>query len=314
MPGISVDLFPFDEIERMHGRNVMNDMLIKTVKETTPDLVFFFLYEDEFSTETVDKITRHTKTFNWFADDHWRFEIFSRHWAPHFTLVGTTDWSAIDRYEKAGVANVIATQWACNHHVYRPEEIERDLDVTFVGQVHGKRKEIVARAARAGISIQTWGAGWATGRLTQAEMIRVFSRSRINLNFSEGSAPRALLRRIRFVVTEGRHLVPPGSMRTRFNALRAREHPQIKGRTFEIPGCRALLLTEPAEGLGHYYAVGEEIATFETLDELVDLCRQYLRDSSEAERVATAGYERTLREHTYEHRFQEIFSQLGFSS
>ena len=61
-----------------------------------------------------------TVTFNWFCDDHWRFDGYSRHWAPEFRWVSTTDSQAVAKYAALGYTNVIETQWACNHFLYRP--------------------------------------------------------------------------------------------------------------------------------------------------------------------------------------------------
>ncbi|MDE1971514.1 MAG: glycosyltransferase family 1 protein, partial [Patescibacteria group bacterium] len=51
--------------------------------------------------------------------------------------------------------------------------------------------------------------------------------------------------------------------------------------------------------------------------DLIEKARYYLTHESERARIARAGYERTLREHTYEKRFQELFRAMklpGYSS
>ena len=51
------------------GRDVVNPLLIKTVEQTKPDLLFTLLFTDELKKETIEYITKKTatKTFNWFA-------------------------------------------------------------------------------------------------------------------------------------------------------------------------------------------------------------------------------------------------------
>jgi spore maturation protein CgeB len=39
--------------------------------------------------------------------------------------------------------------------------------------------------------------------------------------------------------------------------------------------------------------------------------RYYLAHSEQAERVRRAGRQRALREHTWQHRFRELFAALG---
>ena len=73
------------------------------------------------------------------------------------------------------------------------------------------------------------------------------------------------------------------------------------------------MLTGRAENLEDYYAIDKEIVCFDDVDDLVEKARYFLRHEDERARIAEAGYERTLREHTYAHRFTEIFDQLGTS-
>src|SRR4051812_41548791 len=49
------------------------------VERSRPDLVFSFLFGDELSPAAIAEVTASgTTTLNWFADDHWRFEDFTR--------------------------------------------------------------------------------------------------------------------------------------------------------------------------------------------------------------------------------------------
>lgn len=86
---------------------------------------------------------------------------------------------------------------------------------------------------------------------------------------------------------------------------------QIKGRNFEVPGCGAFLLTEYVDHLEDYYEIGKEVECFRSLKELVEKIDYYLKHEEERERIAKAGYERTMREHTWEKRFNDIFKTMG---
>lgn len=312
-PGVEAELFPFDEIEAELGRAGMNRALLRRVEETEPQVVFFFFFTDEFDPDVVDRITARTITVNWFADDQWRFEIYSRGWAPHLTWVATTDEVAAYKYERAGFTNVVRTQWGCNHHTYRPLAVERDLDVAFVGQPHGDRRETIQMLRDAGMKVDAWGFGWEQGRLTQDEMIEVFSRSKVNLNLSNASratSPKQIAGL--FLRRRGPLVVPAfGKIRANLREFRSKRRDQIKGRNFEIPGCRTLLVTTRVPGLEEYFDLEREVATFESKGELLEKVRYYLDHPEEAEKVALAGYERTLRDHTYEKRFTDMFTQMG---
>lgn len=146
-------------------------------------------------------------------------------------------------------------------------------------------------------------------------MISTFSRSKINLNFSESSvlwglkpvAKVFLKRRCDGSIRMNEFREMYSSAQVLFNRRRA----QIKGRIFEVPGCGGFLLTSSADRLDQYYRVGEEIGVFEGPDDLIDKIRYYLRHDEERERIRLAGYERTLKDHTFEQRFRQLFRSMG---
>ncbi|MDP9223544.1 MAG: glycosyltransferase [Actinomycetota bacterium] len=315
--GHDILYFDFMTLLQARGRRWMNRRLFDVCHSEKPDVLFCVLFKEELEKETIQEISAHsdTVTVNWFADDHWRFENFSRHWAPHFNHVVTTASSALPKYAEIGYQGVIKSQWGCNHLRYRPLEVRREYDVTFVGQPHGDRREVVEKIRREGIDVQVWGAGWESGRLSQDEMVRVFSASKIVLNLSNASVLNAgRLARIKSGADARikRRLGRAVPHRTDGSALGVpRYHEQIKGRNFEVPGCRAFLLTGEADNLGEYYEVGREVVTFSGVDHMIEKIRRYLRDETEREAVAESGLRRTLDEHTYFHRFRDIFASMS---
>ena len=86
---------------------------------------------------------------------------------------------------------------------------------------------------------------------------------------------------------------------------------QIKGRNFEVPGCGGFLLTGNVEDLESYYEIGKEVVCFENSKDLVDKVGYYLAHDTERAQIARLGYERTLRDHTYACRFEQIFARIG---
>jgi spore maturation protein CgeB len=284
----------FDYLTLFHelGRDEMNRRLGGVARRLCPDLMFVCLTGDQLDYATIKAITDSgvTTTLNWFCDDHWRFEKFSARWASAFQWVTTTATCAVPKYERIGHRHVIKTQWACNHFQYQRLEMPLKYDLSFVGRVYGQRPQIIERLRSAGIRVNTRGLGWPEGRASQQEMVEIFNQSRINLNLSD--SPKTL---------------------NWFKRLLGRQPPpkQIKGRNFEIPGCGGFLLTDSADNLEVYYVPGREIAIFESLSDLVEQVRYYLSHETERAQIAEAGWRRTLRDHTYERRFHEIFQRVG---
>jgi len=294
---MSHDILYFDMMLMQHGRDTMNQRLLEIARREKPDLMFTVLHTNELDQSVVREISEDsdTVTLNWFCDDHWRFDDYSRYWAPCFNWVITTAPSALPKYVRLGYSSVIKSQWACNHVLHRKLDLPLKYDVTFVGQPHGNRREIIQSLRDAGINVHVWGNGWESGYLSQEEMIRVFNQSRINLSLTKAST---------------------GSQGLQY--ARAHEHrqnpDQLKGRSFGIPGCGGFQLSGSVEDLNEYYENGKEIVCYEDVDELLEKIDYYLSNENERAAIAQAGYQRTLREHTYVHRFANIFKRLGLPS
>jgi spore maturation protein CgeB len=299
--GHEVVAFDFLARERAVGRDAMNAELERMASEVRPDLAFFFLHEDQISTRTIERIGAHgIPTLNWFADDHWRYQGFSRHYARALTWSVTTDPDAVSKYTADGLgAKVLLSQWACNRYAYDRVAGALGYDVTFVGQPHGNRRDVVRAIAAAGIDVRCFGNGWEGGRVGHEEMVRIFSTSRVNLNLANSSTPNPTLRMRLGAYARGRR---PDT---------ARRPSQIKGRTFEVPGSGGFQLTDRVAHLERYFDIGREIAVFSSTDELIEQLRFWLDHAGERAAVAQAGYRRVRAEHTYDHRFAEIFATIG---
>ncbi len=327
--GHDVAYFDFPTIAQRLGRKAMNQRLLDTVRAYQPDLMFTVVWGDLLEPDTIREISHNTNTttLNWYCDDHWQFESLSKHWTPCFNWVVTTDHQTLARYQQLGYQNVIKSQWACNPQIYQNLDLPHRYDVTFVGLPHGIRRAAIQALRDAGIDVRVWGAGWPAGRLTQLQMIRVFNQSRININFSQASTngqPTSRLSRWAHRYLEKPcHKLPGGwRLAAAGRALAAKcggskNTPslptQIKGRNFEVPSCGGFLLTGHADQLSDYYRPDQEIAVFDNTHELIEKIRYYLAHEDQRAAIAHAGYQRTQHEHTYAHRFQEIFQRIGLA-
>jgi spore maturation protein CgeB len=185
---------------------------------------------------------------------------------------------ALKKYCMEGALPVHLPEGA-NPELHRPREQEKTIDVSFVGQCYGKRPETIRRLGEAGIRVEAFGYGWPGGPLSTEEMVRIYSRSRINLGFGG---------------VEG--------------------HDEIyclKGRDFEIPMSGGLYLTEYHPELETVYDLGKEIVTYRGFDELVVKIRHLLANPDEAETIRQAGFRRARKEHTWEMRFERVFTLMN---
>jgi len=77
-------------------------------------------------------------------------------------------------------------------------------------------------------------------------------------------------------------------------------------RLFEATGAGTLLITDWKQNLHEMFEPGKEIVTYRNPQECAELVRYYLEHENERREIAEAGQRRTLQEHTYYQRMQEL--------
>ncbi len=196
----------------------------------------------------------------------------------YFDLCWTSTADALKKYCAEEALPLYLPEGA-NSEIHKPYPLEKKIDVSFVGQCYGNRPEIVHRLRQNGIEVETYGYGWPNGPLSLNEMVRMYSRSKINLGFGGVSGCRDVY--------------------------------CLKGRDFEIPMSGGLYLTEYHPELEQVYAPGE-IVTYRGFDDLVGKIGLLLANSEKAEEIRKRGFERARTSHTWEMRFEKVFRLMGF--
>ena len=77
-------------------------------------------------------------------------------------------------------------------------------------------------------------------------------------------------------------------------------------RLYEATGVGAMLLTDRKDNLGELFEVGKEVVAYSSKEEAAEMIRHYTEHPEEAASIARAGQARTLREHTYARRMEEL--------
>jgi spore maturation protein CgeB len=76
-------------------------------------------------------------------------------------------------------------------------------------------------------------------------------------------------------------------------------------RLFEATGCGALLITDYKDNLNELFEIGKEVVAYRSPEECVALVKHFLHYPQDAQRIAKAGQQRTLRDHVYENRMRK---------
>lgn len=302
----------------------LQEKLLKTVQDESPSYVFFILMNYEIFPETLIKIKRTCSTINWFCDDAWRYESYTKEAAKLFTYCITVDKYSLNKYTKSGIKNVFHSQWAAFDYVNNIDfaKVSYKYDVSFIGGKNPTREWVVKYLENNDIKVTCFGAGWKNGKVSYEKMKEIFLESKINLNLSNSVAydirflkylisgtltsflkilfrrPSESFKNLKFYL---------GSIKTYFIGKKRVE--TVKARNFEIPGCGGFQLSQFALEIEDYYQIGKEISVFSNIEDLKNQINYYLMYDSSREEIRNNGYERTA-EHTYEKRINKIFKSL----
>ena len=270
---------------------LMNKAIIvqidKWMGETKADVIFTYLSGELVEPETLLAIRKHgVPLINLALNDK---EYFigkikkGRAWGArdicrYFDLCWTSTQDAAIKYCAEGALPLYLPEGA-NPDIHKPFNVDKSIDVSFVGQCYGNRAEVIHELKRRGINVEAYGTGWPNGPLSAEDMVKMYSRSKINLGF--------------------------GGVAGHWDTF------CLKGRDFEIPMSGGFYLTEDHPELSHIFCPGEEIVTYSGMDDLIRKIHFYLSHPAQMETIRKSGYERALREHTWQGRFEKIFRLIG---
>ncbi|WP_321429467.1 glycosyltransferase [uncultured Methanolobus sp.] len=294
------EVYPFWFDEYLGEKEKLQEKLIEFIDNVKPDIVFFILMKNEFTFETLDYLKSKYTTINWFCDDQWRFDTFTKNFAPHFAYSITTDKFSLEKYKGIGYENVISSQWASFGATegIDIDGIEYKYDVSFVGGISGHRKWIIDELSKKGIHVECFGYGWKNGKVSFEEMKDIFRTSRINLNISNS-------------VSYDIRCMFSSLMNLREFVRSRKTTEQIKARNFEIPAFGGFQLTNYVPSIEDYFDVGREIACYTTVDDVVTQISYFLGNEEKRREILETSYKKAINNYTYYHLLKRLFLEEG---
>ncbi|MCP4613425.1 MAG: glycosyltransferase [Planctomycetes bacterium] len=251
------------------------------------DVVIGYLSGYNTSPQTLHKMTQTGAViFNFCWDDKLSFSgkmLGGRYTGPagiaHAVDLNLTN--SADSLIKYAVNTGLAMFWpeAAHPDVHRPYNAPFEFDVSFAGACYGQRPSFIKKLARHNIKVECFGHGWPNGPLPTEDMIKLYSRSRINLGFAGIGHSRKLM--------------------------------CLKGRDFEVPMSGGLYLTQNNPELSMVFNVGKEILTYRNKDDCANIIKKLLAEPDRAETIRKAGRKRCLNNHSYYARWSQIFQIAG---
>jgi spore maturation protein CgeB len=262
--------------------------LLRKIKEFSPALVLVLL-GNQISPKTIAQIRKAMKgpIVCWCQD---QMTTLGRQFliGSHYDAVFVKDRYMQDLFSRM----IRSTEFhylpeACNPRMHRPIELlEADrrifgCDLMLAGTLYYYRQEILE--VLADLDIKMWGyrPDWLVDRLPGRFMGR---------DVHGDDKVRAAL-----------------AAKICLNTLHYAEVNGLNCRAFELAGCGGFQMITSTPSIQDHFEPDEEIVAFRSAGELVEKARHYLRHPEEAQTIAHRGRLRAHRDHTYEHRLNEIF-------
>jgi Glycosyl transferases group 1 len=290
-----VETFDHFEARRVYGKVGATAHLIEKIRVGVFDLVFYQTSgEEPVDTSALADMARKTCLAAWNSDDDWQWET-TRQIASHFTYMITTYPHIFDQHSKA-CPNLLLSQWGCLGR-FSDFGRKKDIDFSFAGAIYAARSA-ACRSLRRRAGLACFGRG--------ARLLRLgvpYFRGAFRLTWIAGAALG--FEEINHIWNRTRVSYTPMTGGPNGEVL------SLKSRTFDMGLSGTLMLCEHSPNLERYYEPGQECVTFETVEDCAEKALWYLSHEAERARIARRYFERTLREHMWEHRFTELFKQMG---
>jgi spore maturation protein CgeB len=280
------------EILSRNFMNFMGEIAAAKAAEFQPDLVLA-LAQAPLTPDAIQKLRAlEVPVVFWFVEDfrtlpYWK-EIASSY--DHIFTLQTGTFH--DELRSNEVRDCYHLPQACFPDIHKSlNDTETDVykaDVSFMGAAYHNRVQSFPRLMD--LDFKIWGEGWNlesplgrhvqnnNKRISTEETIKIYNAAKINLNLHSS--------------TYHYGINPDGDF--------------VNPRTFEIAACQGFQLVDNRKELSRMFKVGEEIIAFDTLDQMREQIDYYLLRPDERRTIALNSYQRILREHTMEHRMQEL--------
>jgi len=184
------------------------------------------------------------------------------------------------------------------HKPWNPTEKDMEIfgaDVTFIGSWSPKKERLLSKvakfASKKGLVLKIWGNRWHNASdpaLKSYIMGMSLEGDLYSLGISCSKIVLGLL-------SEGIGELPGA---------------KITSRTFNIPGSGGFMLHERTDEVLDFYKENEEISCFSDEDELIEKIDYFLSHDEEREKIRLKGYQKALREHTWEKRAEKIIKTI----
>lgn len=257
--------------------------------------VFLALLGCDVDRETVALLrAQGTRTACWWLNDPFQLARSLRQ-AGWYDTYFTNSRGSLDDYRAAGAPGVHFLPFGIDPEVHRPRALEPAeagryaSDICFAGDWSALREQWLLRL-QAGFRVRLWGpwgkklapdsplrAALTDGFFPAEEMVKAFAGAKLVLN-----------------------------LHTWFGRWPYGVNPRL----FEAAGTGACQLVDRKEEIPDLYRVPDEVVCVDSLEACERAAERLLAHGRERDAIGTRARQRTLREHTYDARMQELLTAV----
>lgn len=222
-----------------------------------------------------------------------RFSYYEDADLSEYDAFFTNSKGVIPDLEKMGAKNVHPIYWGADPELFKPADVEEDVDVAFYGHGNEMREEWMRKlitlpsqqmedtrflVGGKGFDIDL-GSVERCGVVPYAEYSKFVGRARINLN-----------------ITRSSHTTVYAS---------------ATARPFELAAYGACIVSQPYAGIEEWFTPEDEIYIAGSTAEACEIYRHLLDDPKTREQLGRAARHAILDRHTYHHRVDDILGALA---
>jgi len=197
-------------------------------------------------------------------------------YSHYYDLFYTNSYYALNNLYKN--TNIKLLPFAAYTKLHRPlESVEKRYDLVIVGHARPERKKLVKKLKKY-FKVGIFGSGWGKEykEVHGDEHVKAINLGKMYLSFSKTAA----------------------------------NYMNVKVGTFEAMACRNCIITEMFDEMELYFKYGLEILGYTNEKMLIELVNFYLKNEKLRNWIANNGYERLIREHTWQKRWEKVLNDI----
>jgi spore maturation protein CgeB len=280
---------------RKEYRKSLNQSIITTVKERTPELILFIkgTYIEE---ETLKELKKDSKLILWMMDSLYRFNDVYKN-VRYFDYKFMFEESDVKKLEKEEIDSGFLPMAADSDNYFPIESTEKDIDVLFVGKLYPNRLELfdnlISRFPNLNIKIY----GNYTSLKRPSSYMKYHFTNMKNYYTNQFVSPKELN-------------VLYSRSKIALNIHHSQSQSGCNPRVFEILAAKAFQLVDEIPFIKKHFHSNNSLSSYTDQEDLFNKIDYYLKNEGERKRIAETGYNHVIQNHTFLKRVETILDAI----